>query len=343
LERRPLRDILAVAAGSFATLLALDCAAFRTGFYERLLSPDSYAGRFRRAEQIGSQTPPASAKPVLLLGNSIVGEGFSERIADGLADGRVRFINAAIPGSSLRSWFFLLRELDPRHDGYSVIVIPLEDYDDEDGPWDRDDELVDLRVIEPALRLTDLAVFPWSFRKWSARGQAFQATFLKGTIYRDDLRELLRNPRERLAAVRLSGQGAREWAYAYDGQSQVFNNIDPEFQAMIRRQPSPQTGHYKEHRTYWLGRLMAPYQAGATRFLFFRVPRNPLPVPRYGRFDPLSSIRGLAGRPRVLVADEKMFDYLEQPKYFFDGFHLNSSGRRLFSHDLGTFVLQRFF
>lgn len=270
-------------------------------------------------------------------------EGFSEQIGDKVAAGRVRFVNAAIAGSSLRSWFYVLRELDPGRNAYSVIVVPLEDYNDEDGPWDRDDDVIDLRVTASALRLTDIAGFTRSFRDWGARGQALQGAVLKGFIYRDDLRDFLRHPAGRVSTVRLNDEHAAEWIYGYTGRSQVFNERDPVFQGLSHRPASPQTGRYKRYRAYWLDRLMAPYAANGTRFLLFRVPRNPLPIARYGRYEPLSSVRALASRPAVVVADEGMFDSLEQPQYFFDALHLNGAGRRLFSNALAAFILQRFF
>jgi lysophospholipase L1-like esterase len=51
----------------------------------------------------------------------------------------------------------------------------------------------------------------------------------------------------------------------------------------------------------------------------------------------------LAARPGVTVADEHLFEYLEQPRYFADPLHLNREGRNDFSAALARFILQRFF
>ncbi|HWB96761.1 MAG TPA: hypothetical protein VG672_08670, partial [Bryobacteraceae bacterium] len=106
--------------------------------------------------------------------------------------------------------------------------------------------------------------------------------------------------------------------------------------------PSPQTGHYRQFRSYWLGRLLEPYLSGGTRFLIVRVPRNPWPIAHYARFDPHSSIRSLASRRHVVVADETLFQSLEKPAYFFDAFHLNRAGREAFTAGLAEFILRHF-
>jgi hypothetical protein len=340
---RVLRNIAAVAVCALGSLFLLDALTFRTGIYSRVLFPDSYAGQFRLAIQIARQTPRAAARPVLLLGNSIMGEGFSSRIADQLARGRVRFVNAAVPGSSIRAWYYLLREIDVHRDAFSVIVVPVEDYNDEDGAWDRDDAPMDIRIIEPAIRVSDIPEFVRTFRGWDARGQALREALLKGLVYREDLRDLLRHPRFRLDAAVDWQEHGWGWIYGYNGNEHTVSPSDRTLQTMQHRPPSPQTGRFKQYSRYWLNRLMEPYRGGNTRFLVFRVPRNPVPVARYAQYDPTSSVRSLIGRPNAVVADEHMFDHLEEPRYFADALHLNREGRGEFSTALASFILQRFF
>ena len=272
-----------------------------------------------------------------------MGEGFSARIADRSAGPGVRFLNGSIPGASVRAWYYLLREVDPQRNAFSAIVLPVEGYDDEDGPWDRDDNVNDVRIVESALRIGDVVEFTRSFRKWDARWQAFREAMLKGLVYRNDLRDFLAHTEARLTRVEASNAHAADWSYDYAGRNQEFDSANQEIQAMIRRPPSPQTGIYKRYRTYWLGKLMAPYAGNATRFLIVRAPRNPLPIARYPRYDAQSSIRSMASRRNVVVADEHLFDDLEQPRYFFDPLHMNSVGRQAFSSRLAALVLQRLF
>jgi len=336
-----LRHIVAVAACSLLALFALDAVAFRTGWYSELVSPESYAGRFRTAVRNAAKLRPAPEKTVLVLGDSAMGEGFSARVADQAAARRARFVNGAIPAASLRTWYYLLREIDPRRDRFSVVVLPVEGYDDEDGPWDRDDNTNDLRIVAPALRLGDIVEFTRSFRKWGPRWQAFRESAFKGLVYRNDLRDFLSHPQTRMAQVEASDAHASEWTYGYEGSGRIFDPASKEIQAMIRRLPSPQTGIYKQYRAYWLDKLIAPYAGTGTRFLIVRAPRNPLPIARYPRPDPHSSIRSIAARVNVTVADERLFDDLEHPQYFFDTLHMNGAGRRKFSSRLAEMVVER--
>ena len=338
-----LRQILTLAAGSLAALFLLDAAAFRTGWYDNLVAPDSYAGRFRAAVRTAAGAPSTRAKLVLVLGDSAMGEGFSARIADQTAARRVRFVNGSVPAASLRTWFYLLREADPQRDKFSVIVLPVEGYDDEDGPLDRDDNTNDLRIVIPALRLADTPGFVRSFRKWPARWQALREATFKGLVYRNDVRDLLTHPRARLAQAEAHDVHGPEWSYGYEGNPRTFDPAAKEIQAMIDRSPSPQTGIYKRYRTYWLDRLIAPYAGSGTRFLIVRAPRNPVPIARYPQPDPHNSIRTITARHKVSVADEHLFDDLEQPQYFFDALHMNAAGRRQFSARLASLVLERFF
>lgn len=269
-----------------------------------------------------------------------MGEGFSARLADQSAAQRVRFVSGSIPGASVRTWYYLLREIDSQRDAFSVIVLPVEGYDDEDGPWDRDDNLNDARIVESALRMSDVVAFTWSFRRWDARWQAFREAMLKGMIYRNDVRDFLAHPEARVARVKASYAHVFEWSYDYNGRSEEFDPANQEIQSMINRSRSPQTGVYKHYRSYWLGKLMTPYTGRGTRFLIIRAPRNPLPIARYARYDPQSSIRSLVSRPNAIVADEHLFDDLEQPRYFYDPLHMNSAGRRAFSTRLADLVLQ---
>jgi hypothetical protein len=340
---RALKQIGAVAGCSLFALFLIDSAAFRTGLYSKMVAPASYSGRFRAAIQGAAKVSPAGAKLVLVVGDSAMGEGFSARIADQTAGHRVRFVTGAVPAASIRTWFYLLRELDPQRNRFSVIVLPVEGYDDEDGPWDRDDNTNDMRLVVSALHIGDVVEFTRSFRKWDARWLAFRDVMLKGMVYRNDLRDFFSHPQQRLTEVQASEAHGSEWTYGYGGRNQDFDPASHEIQTMIHRPPSPQTGIYKEYRTYWLDKLVAPYARKGTKFLIVRAPRNPVPIARYARHDPRSSIRSLASRRNVVVADEHIFADLEQIPYFFDALHMNSAGRRLFSSRLAALVVERFF
>jgi hypothetical protein len=69
----------------------------------------------------------------LVPGDSQVAEGFSARLANqvGEASGW-EFVNAGVGGASMRSWYYMVRDLDPDRSRFDVIVLPLRGYPDVD-------------------------------------------------------------------------------------------------------------------------------------------------------------------------------------------------------------------
>jgi hypothetical protein len=199
-----------------------------------------------------------------------------------------------------------------------------------------------------------------SYRKPEARWEILRDTILKGLVYRDDVREFLRDPAARLVSVKAYRTHEAEEYYNYKGRAgslagvkwdaasrQLYSprQIDPAIQTQLKealvRVPAPQTGRCQSYRRYWLSRLIDRYAHSGTKFLVVRLPRNPLPMPHYASYDAASSIRELRSHQCVIVEDEHTFDYLEQPRYFFDAFHMNLAGRRLFSEGLAELVIRK--
>src|SRR5271165_5951255 len=91
-----------------ALLFSLDAALFRTGLYRPLIEPQSYAGETELALR------QASARDaVVVVGDSRIAEGFSATVANGVTHGAPFFVNASVHGSTLRCWYYLLREANP--------------------------------------------------------------------------------------------------------------------------------------------------------------------------------------------------------------------------------------
>ncbi len=89
------------------------------------------------------------------------------RTSHGVA--QLTFVNAAISGSTPRSWYYLLRELDPDSSRFRAIVLAVDDYRDEDGAWSWADYPVDLPTAITCLRLEDAFVFAGSFHQAAER------------------------------------------------------------------------------------------------------------------------------------------------------------------------------
>lgn len=305
----------------FCALFALDAALFRTPYYRRILEPDSYAGQVERVLRAGGN------QSVAVLGDSRITEGFSPRIAD-RRQPAFRFLNAAVPGSTPRCWHYLLRDLDPQRSRFKAIVLPVDAYDDEDGPWEWADRPLDLNFLAARLRLADTLTFTASFHSSESRWNVLLACLLKGLVLRDDLQAFLAHPSLRLDKVALYRASGAEWAYNYEGNAKDLVGTvlhDPSL-----RQPSPQTGLYAAYRREWFGRIISRYKGSGTSIIFLRLPRGPV-SPSISHAREGSSIRGFAG---VSVLPENLFNLLEAPEYFFDALHMNARGRQLFSTEL---------
>src|ERR1035438_3972029 len=126
---------------AMAATFGLDALLFRTPLYPSVIEPDSAAGQFELTlmrEQRAQQENGGNM--VVTLGDSRM--SYLPRLSNELTPetGYV-FRNAGIPGSDLRTWYYMIRELDPTRRRYRAIVIGVNDYDDEDTSDQPDDDL----------------------------------------------------------------------------------------------------------------------------------------------------------------------------------------------------------
>jgi hypothetical protein len=342
---RPLRAIILAIAGLFA----LDALLFRSGLYTGVLEPDSSAGAFElilRREQVAQ--PWYGRNLVVTVGDSRF--AYYPRVAnEQKATTGFAFRHAGVAGTDARAWYYMLRDLDPNRDGYRAIVIGVDDYDDEDGAYDIGDDLATLHYVAARLRFSDVVPFALSFEDPTARWQAFRGSLLKGTVFQRDVLAFLTHPAKRIADVEFTNRGYEEWTYGYveTDRNVVGLKIDwntftatfPPGNDALREQlnrfilyrPYPQTGRHAAFRRKWFGQLVDRYQGTATKVVFVRLPRGPIPRPGNLVKKKSSSIREFAARPGVLLANEHAFDGLETPELFRDGFHLNNTGCARFS------------
>jgi hypothetical protein len=315
--------------------VAIDALAFRTSLYRRIVEPESHAGLteriLRRARRL-----PADAENVLVLGDSRVGEGFSEAAANEFTPGTgVRFLNGAAGGSTPRCWYYMVREMDPGASRFRAVVIPADAYEDADGASDWADNALDSRIVAFCLRASDAWDFAASFHDPRARVEALRGALLKGFLLKNDVQSLLAHPTERLRKVRAYEEHDEEWSRAYQGNAGTVN--PDEARAALNRPTAPQTGDYARYRKLWYGRIIGHYQGKPTHIIFCRIPAHPLrelhPLRQSSRV-----ILSLAS-PQVTVLDESEFADLERPELFFDPDHMNSEGRKRFTPRLAAKVI----
>lgn len=348
--RKPRRIILKVLIGCLL-YFGLDALLFRTNLYPSILEPDSSGGLFELVlwrEKRAQRT--AGDNLVVTLGNSRMGyspKGVDQRPRQtGYA---VR--TAGIAGSDPRSWYYLLRDLDPTARRYRAIVIGVDDFDDEDSAFNPDDDIRALHYCIARLRLSDVVDFSRSFYSTAIQWEAFRGSLLKGIALQSDIQAFLSHPKKRIDLVRLCHRGWPEWTYDYveSSRNMVGLQIDwakmkPSFPPQMTEEQRgtvfnftlhatvPQTGRAARYLRAWLGRIADHYRDSRTKIIFVRLPRGPIPRPDHLVQKKSATVRELAAtRPNVVLANEHLFDTLEHPELFKDALHLNRDGVALFS------------
>jgi hypothetical protein len=327
-----LKALLACAGALLAGWLLLQATLFRSGAYWHLAEPDSHAGAVTHALAVLESTPPrAGRRTVLVLGDSRVGEGFSGPRAS--AGGDVDFVNLSVPGSTPRTWYYLLREIDRRGVHYDAVVLGML-YVSTDRALSRDwpfDPLHQVALVGPG----DLARYPHETSEGAARARAWQAVLLPGLIAQQDARDLLLAPWRRLRHLRGRAQYVHDSIH-YAGSDVRLPDIDIDAAAMADARIATAPAIAREnaaYRAHWVRRIGERAAARGAPLITFALPRGPytelLPeraTPDWPMADEL---------PADLLAD------LEAPQYFFDRLHLNRAGRDRLSALVGERVRAR--
>src|SRR6266849_3488033 len=201
---------------AFVLLFALDSLLFRTALYTPWLEPNSSTGEFENTfrREVRSQAENGD-NLVVTLGDSRF--AYLPRLANELTSqsGYV-FRNAGAAGTDPRSWYYMLRDLDPTASRYRAVVFGVNDFDDED---DYEDHSADSRTLHYAivrLRLTDTIDFARSFPTWSQRWEAFRGVLFKGFVLARDIQDFLSKPSKRIEEVRLYSKSWVDWTYNYN-------------------------------------------------------------------------------------------------------------------------------
>jgi hypothetical protein len=343
------RRILALVLGCVG-VFGLDALAFRTRYYASKLKPDSTTGLFELIlwrEQQAQKT--LGDNVVLTMGDSRF--GIVPKISNALEpETGYIFRSAGVAGTDARSWYYMLRDLDPTANRYRAIVFGVDDYSDEDGPSQPDDDIRALHYCAARLRVTDVFDFARSFHSFDEKMEALRGGLLKGVVYQADLHEFLASPQSRIREVKFRRGGFEEWTYNFLGTdvSMVGLTIDwslltaqfpagaapnqrETVESFLLRKPEPQTGRLSAFRREWFGRILDRYRDSRTKIVFLRLPRGPIPRPPRLAQPAGSVIREFAMRRNVLLMDEGFFEPIEHPEFFADGMHMNKPGVAVFS------------
>jgi hypothetical protein len=332
-------------AGAAALFFALDSAAFRTGWYASVLEPNSTAGFLENTLWLEQHRPGGGPNEVLAVGDSRIPLKPASADSAGTA---YHFFTIAVPGTTPRCWYYLLRAADPQARRYAAIVIPFDTYDDRNWEDLRVREM-DLRYLAPLVSFRDLFDFSLSYPDWPLRGQAAATVLFKGLIYREDLQDYLVRHRSRDTVLRDLQRRPSGWRYdsPWDSLSLAGMSVDwrarvvqlPEYlnpkksaeirEVLLTDQPPP-SAEFAAYRRMWFGKIVEHYRGSRTRLIFVRLARGPVVRPGLAA-DSTSSIRDIAARGEAVLLPEHRFDELERPELFGDALHMNQQGGVAFS------------
>lgn len=326
--------------------LAIEALLFRSHLYRRVLLASSSTGSLEMVLDAERNRPFRHPNQVLALGDSRM--ALRTYIANSLNTGYT-YGFAGIAGTLPRVWYYLLRDVDPTGNRYSAILLPVENYDDED--WeDIANRSTDLNFLLYRLRYGDLAEFAGSYPTLESKFLAARGILLRGFVLKADFQDFLASPsaRVKMADAQISQwYSAQQYYYGsdktMDGLSIDWLELKAIYPAQLKkaerdtidgallRGTIEQTGKRAAYMRKWFGKIAEAYRGKRTTLLFYRMPRGPLVRPVNPSTYKTHSIRELARLPNVILLDENLLNELERPEYFMDGMHLNGEGCRRFT------------
>jgi alginate O-acetyltransferase complex protein AlgI len=349
------RRLLGIAVATLVLIVLVDAVLFYAPVYRRVLDPASSTAVFERAlAQLGAWQAD-SRRDVLVLGDSRIYGGLDPLVASA-ASGGLRFVNAAVPGTTPRTWYYFDRALDPDSRRYRALVIPVDSYGDDTGAigsLDAADHPVDAHMLVDTLTPRDVPRFAGSFGDSSLRLAVGVDETLRGPELRQDAQDLFTDPAARAAALRaaptgdFAPQGAHPFTTELTGLRVDFAHgtiaepawVAPAEAVEMERQVLPvplESPSYAEYRRRWLGPIVARYHAAGVPVLFVRIPTRPIhraPPP-----PPSGTLLDFAREDGARLIPQDAYVALEHPALFADHDHLDRAGSVRFSALLGRDV-----
>ena len=335
--------------------IAFEGILFHTGLYSSIVEPDSTTGFMEQQLRNEILRPKLNRNQVLAVGHSRM--SLLPRVVNEEKPGTgYTFATIGLGGTTPRIWYYSLRAVDPSAHNYAAIVIPSDDYNDPDSYDYQSERESDLHYLIARLGLRDLREFPWTYRDKKLQWQIVRGLILKGTIYKRDFLQFLDHPIERITKARYYAADSAGWYYGYGGVDENLTGLQIDWQHKTIQFPDrvpagrrqevedelfptlpPDEGRQTAYLGYWYGKIIDYYRGSDTKLIFMRVPRAPTSPPDAPpKLN--SAVRQIASQPNVIVLDEHVFNQLEHPDLFWDGWHLNRNGMEEFSRLLATQV-----
>ncbi len=350
---------------SVALFFVLDAVLFRSGFYARLQQPNTPAGSMMAIIRYAGAAPTDPKRTVLVMGSSKTEYGFGARDVDQAFPGApIKPVLGAFPGSTAEHWYYALARIDPHHDRYAAIVIPLSGY--KVPPFDEgfSDSYSAAQMLLPVVPISGLRAFLGDFTDPSLRWRAALLAAAPSHIYANDLQDFLLHPLRRLRVLRARAAAGADYLYvdpphtdtmdglsvdpgthkvlAYPSRFNVLfrDDMDRKFVAPPADQARALTARNAAFSARWLGRIADAYRDSRTKLIFIDMPHEPVDVPSRQPIAGAPDIRDmLPHRANIVVLPPNTFADLEQPHDFLDLDHMNVYGKTLFSRRLGQAII----
>ncbi|MGF6240996.1 hypothetical protein P3T42_002747 [Paraburkholderia sp. GAS38] len=346
-------------------LIAMNFIIFRLCNYYYWVKPDSTMGTAEQGEGLVSHQIVPGAKNVIVIGDSRVSEGFSAVNAN-LSSGRrdVNFVQAGMPGTEPRVWYYFLRKIDPNLNKFSAIVLMAPRFDDDHQAYDAAARTDDLTYLQPLTTYKDAFDVALSYPGLDDKIHALAGMLLPIATARLDLLDFAAAPRKRRFDARLWHDHFYEWSLGYKGASGHVPDVRRDelasfdfagaglppvkvvamqgyVQHVLGKQPVISANQVTQYRLRWYGAIADEYGRVGIPVFVFQAPRGP-----YEQFLSDSdtgggALRELAANGKLTLLDPSPIDALEQPKYFFDSLHVNETGRELLTPILAHLVTQK--
>ncbi len=347
--------------------VALDMLLFKLGPYHRIASRNALSVDYAEGARALAERRKLASDPdeALVLGDSAVGEDLWPELAEpAFPSAPLRMVKASFSDLSPRAAYYVLRAIDPRHDRYPMIVVPLPFYEGAPEFDMQPHDSLDIEALAPTLALHDYLDFAFQFGDVERSTAALCWRIFGSPGYADDFRDLLTAPQRRFAELDGAPEPGPATARPFESRSATMVGLgfDP-ISRVVRYPPGVDRARKKTiDRFYrfvppeelahkaavsakfvreWLGRIVADYRGGHSLVVFLRMPTRPTRLPALepppGAPSVIDSFRG---EPHVEIIDAGMFDNLERPDYFWDMRHLNLEGRAEFSKQLLKVLLE---
>jgi hypothetical protein len=349
--------LLLLCGAILAGWIVLESAVFRSGLYFRYAAdPESTAGATNRMLMVVRSQYREGMRNVLVMGDSRANAGFAMAQANA-AGGDINFIGGGIAGTTPRVWYHVLRELDPHGDRFAAVVF-LGIADDAWPNLERlSDRNLDLLYLQPVVDIEDLGPLPASFIDPDMQDRARRAVLLPGLTAREDLRAFAAAPRERLKSVRSNLHAYVPSFVAFPGHTGTLANmaLNPNtlmpvgprandalggyltLLSALRNAPRPLSAENAAYYRLWYWRIAEHYRGkhtatGApTRLFLMALPRGPFHAQFGTPPSPSLTSVGLDAQIGVELLAPPAVYALERPGYYFDGLHLNATGRERYT------------